>query len=201
MRGVVRHSCHRQLRAVVIQHDMLIQQHPCAQSPQFVDPRVSAGIVLVVTRDDVGSVSRFEPPERLGMMREFQHAAVDDVASDRNHVGTQAIHSIDDRLHKFRYQAHYLPLARGQCVVVTPDRHHLCPPLSRHLIAIERRPNGIQKDVSRRKPLIGTRENDQEVGFSGSSPLICKAMETGAARNLRESHGTLRNKNKELATA
>jgi hypothetical protein len=36
--------------------------------------------------------------------------------------------------------------------------------------------------------------------FSGSSPLICKAMETGAAQNLRESHGMLRNKNKEVAT-
>jgi hypothetical protein len=54
--------------------------------------------------------------------------------------------------------------------------------------------------VSRRKPLIGTRENDQEVGFSGCSLLIGKAMETGAAWNLRESHGMLRNKSKELAT-
>jgi len=55
-------------------------------------------------------------------------------------------------------------------------------------------------DVSRRRLLIGTREKDQEVGFSGCSLLICKAMETGAAQNLRESHGTLRNKNKEVAT-
>jgi hypothetical protein len=54
--------------------------------------------------------------------------------------------------------------------------------------------------VSRRKPLIESREKDQEVGFSGGSPLIGKAMETGAAPNLRESHGMLRNKNKELAT-
>ena len=52
--------------------------------------------------------------------------------------------------------------------------------------------------MSRRKPLIGTREDDQEVGLSGCSLLIGKAMETGAARNLRESHGTLRNKNKEV---
>jgi len=49
-------------------------------------------------------------------------------------------------------------------------------------------------------PLIGTRENNQEVGFSGCSLLICKTMETGAGRNLRESHGTPRNKNKEVAT-
>jgi hypothetical protein len=48
--------------------------------------------------------------------------------------------------------------------------------------------------------LIGTRENDQELGFSGGSLLIGKAMETGAAPNLRESHGMLRNKNKQLAT-
>jgi hypothetical protein len=37
------------------------------------------------------------------MMRELPHTAVDDVASDRNHVGTQAIHSIDDRLHKIPF--------------------------------------------------------------------------------------------------
>ena len=43
-------------------------------------------------------------------------------------------------------------------------------------------------------------ENNQEVEFSGASLLICKAMETCAARNLRESHGMLRNKSKELAT-
>ena len=49
-------------------------------------------------------------------------------------------------------------------------------------------------------PLIGTRENNQEVGFSGCSLLIGKAMEAGAAQNLRESHGMLRNKSKELAT-
>ena len=49
-------------------------------------------------------------------------------------------------------------------------------------------------------PLIGTRENNQEVGFSGCSLLIGKAMEAGAAQNLRESHGMLRNENKEVAT-
>ena len=54
--------------------------------------------------------------------------------------------------------------------------------------------------MSRRKPLIGTRENDQELEFLGGSLLIGKAMETGAAWNLRESHGMLRNKSKELAT-
>ena len=54
--------------------------------------------------------------------------------------------------------------------------------------------------MSRPKPLIGTRENDQEVGFSGRSLLIGKAMQTGAAPNLRESHGMLRNKSKEVAT-
>ena len=54
--------------------------------------------------------------------------------------------------------------------------------------------------MGRRKPLIGTRENDQELGFLGGSLLIGKAMEAGAAWNLRESHGMLRNKSKELAT-
>jgi hypothetical protein len=38
------------------------------------------------------------------------------------------------------------------------------------------------------------------VAFSGGSLLLCKAMQTGAAQNLRESHGMLRNKNKEVAT-
>src|SRR4029453_18821726 len=49
------------------------------------------------------SMSRFEPCERLSMMRELQHAAVDDVAGDRNHVGTQAIHPIDDGLHEIPF--------------------------------------------------------------------------------------------------
>jgi hypothetical protein len=40
----------------------------------------------------------------------------------------------------------------------------------------------------------------KEVGYSDRSPLIGKAMDTGAARNLRESHGMLRNKSKEVAT-
>ena len=39
--------------------------------------------------------------------------------------------------------------------------------------------------MSRRKPLIGTRENDQEVGFSGGSLLIGKAMQTGAAPHFK----------------
>ena len=54
--------------------------------------------------------------------------------------------------------------------------------------------------MSRRKLLIGTRENDQEVGVSGCSLLIGKALNVGAARNLRESHGMVRNKSKEVAT-
>ena len=54
--------------------------------------------------------------------------------------------------------------------------------------------------MSCRRLLIGARENDQEVGFSGGSPLIGKAMKTDAAPNLRESHGMLRNKSKEVAT-
>ncbi len=54
LRGVVRHACHCQLCPIVVQHDVLVEQDPCAQPPQLVDPRVDAGIVLVVARDDVG---------------------------------------------------------------------------------------------------------------------------------------------------
>jgi hypothetical protein len=54
--------------------------------------------------------------------------------------------------------------------------------------------------VSRRKPLIGAREKSQVVAFFDGSLLICKALETGAAQNLRDSHATLRNKSKEVAT-
>jgi hypothetical protein len=54
--------------------------------------------------------------------------------------------------------------------------------------------------VSRRKPLIVVREKSQVVAFFGGSLLICKAKQTGAAQNLRESHGMLRNKSKEVAT-
>jgi hypothetical protein len=54
--------------------------------------------------------------------------------------------------------------------------------------------------VSRRKSLIVAREKSQVVTFFGGSLLICKAMQTGAAQNLRESHGMVRNKSKEVAT-
>ena len=54
----------------------------------------------MVARDDVGPVPRLEPRERLGVLREIAHAAIDDIAGDRNHVRPEAIHSLDDRLHE-----------------------------------------------------------------------------------------------------
>jgi len=48
--------------------------------------------------------------------------------------------------------------------------------------------------------LIVAREKSQVVAFFGASVLICKAKQTGAAQNSRDSHATLRNKNKEVAT-
>ena len=54
--------------------------------------------------------------------------------------------------------------------------------------------------MSRRKVLIEAREKSQVVAFFDGSLLICKAMQMGAAQNLRDSHATLRNKSKEVAT-
>ena len=95
--GVVRDARHRQRRPVVIQDDVLVHQHFCAQALELADPLVGARVVLVVARDEIGPVPGLEPRERLGVVREVLHAAVDDIAGDRDHIGLQAIDPFDDR--------------------------------------------------------------------------------------------------------
>ncbi len=95
--GVVGHARHRQRRPVVIQDDVLVDEHPRAQALELTDPCVDARVVLVVARDDVGPVPGLEPRERLGVVREVLHVAVDDIAGDRDHVGFQEIDPVDDR--------------------------------------------------------------------------------------------------------
>ncbi len=95
--GVVRDAGHRQRRPVVIQDDVLVDEHARAQALELADPRVDARVVLVVAGDEIGPVPGLEPRERLGVVREVRHAAVDDIAGDRDHVGLQEIHPIDDR--------------------------------------------------------------------------------------------------------
>ena len=48
--------------------------------------------------------------------------------------------------------------------------------------------------------MIEVREKSQVVAFFDGRLLICKAIQNGGAQNLRDSHATLRNKSKEVAT-
>ncbi len=95
--GVVSDARHRQRRSVVIQDDVLVDEHARAQALELADPRLGARVVLVVAGDEIGPVPGLEPRERLGVVREVLHAAVDDIAGDRDHVGLQAIDPFDDR--------------------------------------------------------------------------------------------------------
>ena len=54
--------------------------------------------------------------------------------------------------------------------------------------------------MRRRKSLIQSRENGQEVGFFSRIVLIRKATAIDPAEKLRESHAKARNKSKEVAT-
>ncbi len=140
--GVVRDARHRQRRPVVIQDDVLVDEHARAQALELADPCVDARVVLVVAGDDIGPVPGLEPRERLGVVREVRHAAVDDIAGDRDHVGPQQIDPIDNRFDEIPLDG--LPdvdvadLGNGEALQLfgkTGERHihvhHRCDP-ARH---------------------------------------------------------------------
>jgi hypothetical protein len=51
----------------VLEHDVLVDEDDEPEPPQFDQPRVRAGVVLVVTRDEIRPVPRLEARERLGV--------------------------------------------------------------------------------------------------------------------------------------
>src|SRR5258706_405339 len=98
MRRPVRDAGDRERRAVVIEHHVLVDEDARAQAAQLADPCVGAGVVLVVAGDDIRAVARFEPREGLRVVREVADRAVDEIAGDRDHVGAEPVHALDDLL-------------------------------------------------------------------------------------------------------
>ena len=97
--AVVGHAGDHDLPDAVAQHDVLVLQHRHAESLQFDDPRRSTAVVLVVAGHEEGAVGRFEPGQRRHVRRQVAHAAVDQVAGHRHHVGADPVHGLDDRTH------------------------------------------------------------------------------------------------------
>ena len=87
MRAIVRDSSDHQLRFAVVEHDVLVHQHVQPQTPQLVGPRALAGVVLVIAGDKVSAVRGAQSRQRFDVRRKFSHAAIDQVAGDRNRVG------------------------------------------------------------------------------------------------------------------
>ena len=54
-----------------------------------IDPRGRARVVLVVAGDEEGAVARTQPAQRLDLRRELAHAAIDQIAGDRDGVGVE----------------------------------------------------------------------------------------------------------------
>ena len=98
VRTVVRDACHDQLFPIVIQHDMLIQEHTQSQSPQLPRPGGCSRVVLMVARHKVRPMAGDEPRERSYVRPQLLHASVYQVPCHRDHVGGQCVDGVDDGL-------------------------------------------------------------------------------------------------------
>ena len=97
MRAVIGDARHDDLRAFMLQHDVLVQQNAQPQSAQLGHPRRGTRIVFMIAGDEIGAVARGQPRHRLGVPRKLRDAAVDQVAGHGDHVGFEIVHRVDDR--------------------------------------------------------------------------------------------------------
>ena len=97
MGAVVGHAGHKQLRAIVLDHHMLVHQATQAHALKFLHPRCGPRIILMVARDDISAMSRHKSGQRCGMRGKLGNAAIDHVARDGDQVGSQTVHTVDNR--------------------------------------------------------------------------------------------------------
>ena len=86
-------------RTLMVQHPVFVHQHLHAQAAQFCDPGMRAGVVLMVAGDEEAAVGGHQARQRRHMRPQVVDTAVDQVAGDGHHVGTQRIDTVDDALH------------------------------------------------------------------------------------------------------
>ena len=75
-----------QARTAMFQHHVRVHQHVHAHALQMRHPAFHARVVLVVAGDKKSAVARGQGRERFDVMRQVRHAAVDQVAGDRDDI-------------------------------------------------------------------------------------------------------------------
>ena len=96
MRAGVGDAGDEQRARVVLEDDVLVQQHRHPAPAELEDPCLRAGVVLVIAGDEERAMARRELRQRRDVPRQLAHIAVDEVAGHRDHVGLEAVDRLDD---------------------------------------------------------------------------------------------------------